>query len=127
MFGRCSPRTTKSASAADTQVAGRALAQLTQMSNRTRRHGPSHRCAQALNQSLGRQAMAYDVLIEDAKICDGTGAPAYHGSVAVEGGKIAAVGDVAGSAKRKINGCDLVVAPGFIDPHTHYDAQICWD
>jgi N-acyl-D-amino-acid deacylase len=71
--------------------------------------------------------MAYDVLIEDAKICDGTGAPAYHGSVAVEGGKIAAVGDVAGSAKRKINGCDLVVAPGFIDPHTHYDAQICWD
>lgn len=71
--------------------------------------------------------MAYDLLIQDTKICDGTGAPAYYGSLAVEGGKIAAVGDVSGSAKRKINGRDLVVSPGFIDPHTHYDAQICWD
>jgi N-acyl-D-amino-acid deacylase len=71
--------------------------------------------------------MAYDILIENAKICDGSGASAYSGSVAIESGKIAAVGDVSGSARRKINGQDLVVAPGFIDPHTHYDAQICWD
>jgi len=71
--------------------------------------------------------MAYDLLISDAAICDGTGAPAYHGSVAVEGGRIVELGKVAGSAKRKINGNDLVVAPGFIDPHTHYDAQVCWD
>jgi N-acyl-D-amino-acid deacylase len=71
--------------------------------------------------------MAYDLLIKDATICDGTGAPAYHGSVAVEGGRIVELGNVAGSAKREIKGTDLVVAPGFIDPHTHYDAQICWD
>ena len=71
--------------------------------------------------------MAYDILIENAKICDGSGASAYTGSVAIESGKIAAVGAVSGSARRKINGHDLVVAPGFIDPHTHYDAQICWD
>ena len=71
--------------------------------------------------------MAYDLLIENTKICDGSGAPAYAGSVAVEAGKIVGVGNVAGIARRKINGEDLVVAPGFIDPHTHYDAQICWD
>src|SRR6516164_8610017 len=71
--------------------------------------------------------MAYDILIENTKICDGTGASAYAGSVAIEAGRIAAVGDVSGIARRKINGQDLVVAPGFIDPHTHYDAQICWD
>jgi N-acyl-D-amino-acid deacylase len=71
--------------------------------------------------------MAYDIVIENAKICDGSGASAYTGSVAIEAGKIAAVGEVSGTAHRKINGQDLVVAPGFIDPHTHYDAQICWD
>jgi len=71
--------------------------------------------------------MAYDIVIENTKICDGSGTSAYVGSVAVQAGKIAAVGDVSGIARRKINGQDLVVAPGFIDPHTHYDAQICWD
>src|SRR5271170_6658253 len=75
----------------------------------------------------GGRLMAYDLLIKDAKICDGTGAPAYHGSVAVEGGRIVELGSVTGSAKRQINGNDLAVAPGFIDPHTHYDAQVCWD
>jgi N-acyl-D-amino-acid deacylase len=71
--------------------------------------------------------MAYDILIENAKICDGSGAPAYVGSVAIEAGRIAAAGAVGGTARRKLNGQDLIVAPGFIDPHTHYDAQICWD
>jgi N-acyl-D-amino-acid deacylase len=71
--------------------------------------------------------MAYDLLIENALICDGSGAPAYPGSVAIQAGKIAEVGRVSGSAKRSLKAQDLVVAPGFIDPHTHYDAQICWD
>lgn len=71
--------------------------------------------------------MAYDLLIEHAKICDGSGAGAYDGSVAIASGRIAAVGDISGNARRTISGRDLVVAPGFIDPHTHYDAQICWD
>ncbi len=71
--------------------------------------------------------MAYDIVIEKAQICDGSGAPVYSGSVAIQSGKIAEVGKVSGSAQRRINAQDLVVAPGFIDPHTHYDAQICWD
>jgi len=71
--------------------------------------------------------MSYDLLIKDARICDGTGAPTYPGSLAVENGKIAAVGEVAGSARREINAGGLIVAPGFIDIHTHYDAQISWD
>ena len=71
--------------------------------------------------------MAHDLLIKNAKICDGTGAPAYGGSVAVSGGKIAAVGQVSGIAQQEINADGLVLAPGFIDIHTHYDAQISWD
>src|SRR5712692_6315319 len=71
--------------------------------------------------------MAYDLLIKNARIVDGTGAPAYSGALAVEGGKIAAVGDASGAAHREINGDGLVLAPGFVDIHTHYDAQISWD
>jgi N-acyl-D-amino-acid deacylase len=71
--------------------------------------------------------MAYDLLIKDAQICDGTGAPIYSGSLAVEGGKIVELGNVSGIARRQLNGRGLVVAPGFIDIHTHYDAQVSWD
>jgi N-acyl-D-amino-acid deacylase len=71
--------------------------------------------------------MSYDLLVKNAKICDGTGAPIYQGSVGVTAGKIIAVGDAAGSATRTINADGLVLAPGFIDIHTHYDAQISWD
>ena len=71
--------------------------------------------------------MSYDLLIKDARICDGTGAPVYSGAVAVEDGRIAGVGEVSGSARREINAGGLVVAPGFVDIHTHYDAQISWD
>jgi N-acyl-D-amino-acid deacylase len=71
--------------------------------------------------------MAYELLIRNAKICDGTGSPAYHGSIAVEQGKIAAIGASPGIARREINADGLVLAPGFVDPHTHYDAQVSWD
>jgi N-acyl-D-aspartate/D-glutamate deacylase len=71
--------------------------------------------------------MSYDLLIKGARICDGTGAPAHSGDVAIEGGKIAAVGEVAGAARREIGASGLVVAPGFVDIHTHYDAQVSWD
>jgi N-acyl-D-aspartate/D-glutamate deacylase len=47
--------------------------------------------------------------------------------VAIAGGKIAAIGKVAEGAKRVIDASDLIVTPGFVDPHTHYDAQVCWD
>src|SRR5260370_29408704 len=71
--------------------------------------------------------MAYDLLIKNARIVDGTGAPAYSGALAVEGGKIAAVGNASVAAHREINGDGLVLAPGFVDIHTHYDAPISWD
>jgi N-acyl-D-aspartate/D-glutamate deacylase len=69
----------------------------------------------------------HDLLIKNGVIVDGTGAPRFRGNVAVSDGKITAIGDVDGAAHRTIDANGLIVCPGFIDPHTHYDAQICWD
>ncbi len=69
----------------------------------------------------------YDLLIKNGTIVDGSGAAAFRADLAVSGGHIVEVGAVSGSAARVIDASDLIVSPGFIDPHTHYDAQICWD
>ena len=71
--------------------------------------------------------MGYDVLIKNGALIDGTGTAARHGSVAITDGKIIEVGEIDGPANQVIDAEGTVVAPGFIDPHTHYDAQICWD
>jgi len=71
--------------------------------------------------------MAYDLVIRNGMLVDGTGAAARRADVAITGGKIAEIGRVTEGAATVIDASDLVVAPGFIDPHTHYDAQICWD
>lgn len=71
--------------------------------------------------------MPCDLLIKNGLLIDGTGAPARRADVAIAGGRIAEIGKVTGGAKRVIDAGGLAVAPGFIDPHTHYDAQICWD
>lgn len=71
--------------------------------------------------------MTYDLLIRNGTIVDGTGADRRRADLAVVGGKIVGIGEVAGDAKQVIDAADLIVAPGFVDPHTHYDAQICWE
>jgi N-acyl-D-amino-acid deacylase len=71
--------------------------------------------------------MAYDLVVKNGTLVDGTGAPARRADVAITGGRIAEIGRVTDGAATVIDAADLVVAPGFIDPHTHYDAQICWD
>ncbi len=70
----------------------------------------------------------YDLVIENARICDGTGMPSYMGTLGVEEGLITYLGTEKGLAsKRTVDAEGLVLSPGFIDPHTHYDAQVAWD
>jgi N-acyl-D-amino-acid deacylase len=69
----------------------------------------------------------HDLVIRNARVIDGTGAAAFVADVAVGGGVIAAIGNVAETASREIDAKGQVLAPGFIDIHTHYDPQICWD
>ncbi len=70
----------------------------------------------------------YDLVIENARICNGTGQPSFMGTLGVNDGLITYVGGESGlAAQRTINADGLALAPGFIDPHTHYDAQVAWD
>ena len=71
--------------------------------------------------------MAYDVVIKGGRIYDGSGLPSFSGDVAINGTQIVEVGRINGSARRVIHADGLAVAPGFIDFHTHMDAQLLWD
>jgi N-acyl-D-aspartate/D-glutamate deacylase len=66
-------------------------------------------------------------VIKDVRIVDGTGAPEFRGDVGLTGDRIAAVGKVEASDAPTIDGAGQVLAPGFVDIHTHYDPQLCWD
>jgi N-acyl-D-amino-acid deacylase len=69
----------------------------------------------------------FDLVVRNGTVIDGTGAPRVHGDVAVAGGRIVAIGVVDGKGAEEIDAEGLVVAPGFVDGHTHMDAQIFWD
>ncbi|MGI5435990.1 N-acyl-D-amino-acid deacylase family protein [Streptomyces shenzhenensis] len=68
-----------------------------------------------------------DHLVKGVTVVDGTGAPAYTADVGMRDGRIAVVGKVSEEARSSEDGAGLVLTPGFVDPHTHYDAQLFWD
>ena len=69
----------------------------------------------------------HDLVIRNANIVDGTGADAYSGDIAIDGGTIAQVGGTAGAGKREIAANGAMASPGWVDVHTHYDGQVTWD
>jgi N-acyl-D-amino-acid deacylase len=71
--------------------------------------------------------LSADLVIRNGTVIDGTGGPARRADVAVEGQRIVAVGDDIATGRREIDAEGMLVTPGFIDPHTHYDGQATWD
>ncbi|MEG3587188.1 MAG: amidohydrolase family protein [Actinomycetota bacterium] len=69
----------------------------------------------------------FDYLIKGGIIVDGTGQDAFAGNIAIEGNRIVGIGEIEGEAREVIDATGLIVSPGFVDPHTHYDAQLFWD
>ncbi len=69
----------------------------------------------------------YDLVIDNAQVVDGLGGPAQTGGVAIKDGRVAAVGKDLGKARERVDADGQIVAPGIIDLHTHFDAQLTWD
>ena len=71
--------------------------------------------------------MSHDLIIRNGNIVDGLGRAPVMGDIAIEGNRIVAIGSVSGKGKRELDAGGLVVTPGFVDLHTHFDAQVGWD
>src|SRR5215469_3428674 len=71
--------------------------------------------------------MQYDIVVRGGTVVDGSGLPRYQADVGITGGRIATIGKIDGGANEIVDADGLVVAPGFIDGHTHMDAQVFWD
>ena len=71
--------------------------------------------------------MTYDLLVKNGTVIDGSGNPGYRADVGVVDGKIAAIGRLNSKAKQTVDAEGHVVSPGFVDGHTHMDAQVFWD
>ena len=71
--------------------------------------------------------MAFDLVVKNGTVVDGTGAPGFRADIGVNDGKITAIGRLGDKAYRTVDADDHVVTPGFIDGHTHMDAQVFWD
>jgi N-acyl-D-aspartate/D-glutamate deacylase len=71
--------------------------------------------------------MYFDIIIRNGSIIDGTGRASYKADIAILGDKIVDIGVIKGHSKKEINAKNLIITPGFIDIHTHYDGQAVWD
>ena len=69
----------------------------------------------------------HDLHIKNGLVVDGTGAPGRHADISITGGRITEVGNIDGRCKQTIDAQGLLVTPGFVDIHTHYDGQVTWD
>jgi N-acyl-D-amino-acid deacylase len=69
----------------------------------------------------------FDLVVRNGTVADGTGGPLRRGDVAIDGDQIVEVGDKLGAGRRELDADGLLVTPGFVDPHTHYDGQATWD
>ncbi|WNZ14602.1 D-aminoacylase [Streptomyces sp. 11x1] len=78
-------------------------------------------------QAPRKERVVLDHVIKGVTVVDGTGAPAYTADVGLRDGRIAVIGEVTEEARSSEDAAGLVLAPGFVDPHTHYDAQLFWD
>src|ERR1700722_2134571 len=92
----------------------------------TDRSGP-HGSARYIGKKSRHTTMDYDLKVTGGTIYDGTDTPGRIGDVGIKDGKIAAVGEAKGKAAETVEAKGKVVAPGFVDIHTHYDAQVMWD
>src|SRR5690606_6550059 len=80
-----------------------------------------------LSNILGGGPIMHDLVIRGGLVVDGTGAPARQADIAIDNGLVTEVGEVKAAGKREIDAAGLVVTPGWVDIHTHYDGQVTWD